>query len=296
MVTPLHFGFNPQTAITNLFQHQPNNSANHIQKRAQTEFNQMVNLLKKEGINVLILPSPKDSITPDAVFPNNWFSHHEDGKLVIYPMLVQNRRDERQLNKLQSLLLSVNISINNVVNLTDDENQGHALEGTGSLVLDRVVQVAFALASPRTTRRVFDKWCQIMGYQGVFFQAFDGGGLPIYHTNVIMHIGREFTIVCLESIEDVKERKLIKNKLKNLGKELIEINLEQTYKFCGNVLQLKSKEGRSKIVMSQTAYKGFAAQQRKLLNKFGDIIAVNIPTIERVGGGSARCMLAEIFP
>lgn len=295
MVKPNHFGFNPETAESNVFQHYVSISEKEIQEKALVEFNQMVGILKQNGIRVLILESREDIITPDSIFPNNWFSHHSDGKLVIYPMLSPNRRAERQTQTLEKLLKSSGITVSEVVDLSVDENEANFLEGTGSLVLDREKKAAFAMESPRTVRAEFEKWRKLMGYEGVFFDAYDKDGFPIYHTNVTMSIGHEYSIICLESIKDLKERELVQSKLKGLGKEIIELSIEQIYKYCGNTLQVINNKGEAKIIMSKTAYEEFTDTQLKILKKYGEIIDVEIPTIETVGGGSARCMLAEVF-
>jgi hypothetical protein len=295
MVEPVHFGFNSQTAQTNPFQHNPNDSESNIQRKAYAEFTSMVNTLRKNEISVLVLLSRKDKVTPDSVFPNNWFSHFQSGELIIYPLLTSNRRAERQTPLLEKLLISQHIPISEIIDLSTDENEGHILEGTGSLVLDRTHKVVFAMNSPRTTKAELDKWCKITGYQGVFFNAYDANSFPIYHTNVTMNIGQDFAVACLESIKDLSERSLVENSLKLGGKEVIDITIEQMYKFCGNILQLVSNNGLSKIVMSETAFNGFTPNQLNTLQKYGEIVSVCIPTIEEVGGGSARCMLAEVF-
>lgn len=295
MVKPNHFGFNPQTAESNVFQHQVKESEREVQEKALKEFNHAAYVLRENGIKVLILESREDVITPDSIFPNNWFSHHSDGKLIIYPMLAPNRRSERQTQELKNLLAQNDITVLEVVNLTEDENEGNILEGTGSLVLDRENKVAFAMESPRTTKSEFDKWCKLMGYEGIFFDAYDKEGFPIYHTNVTMSIGREYAVICLESIKDLGERKVVEEKLKSLGKDIIELSIEQIYKYCGNTLQVLSTDGSAKIIMSKTAQNGFTSDQLEKLKNYGSIIALDIPEIETVGGGSARCMLAEVF-
>lgn len=295
MVKPNHFGFNPQTAQSNVFQHLVKESEREVQEKALREFNNSVEVLRGNGVNVLVLESREDVITPDSVFPNNWFSHHSDGKLIIYPMLAPNRRAERQINVLKKLLQENEISVTETVDLTSDENDGNFLEGTGSMVLDRERKVVFAMESPRTTKAEFDKWCKVMGYEGIFFDAYDKNGFPIYHTNVTMSIGREYAVICLESIKDPDERGLVREKLDSLGKEIIELSIDQIYKYCGNTLQVLSGDGSAKIIMSKTAYKGFSPEQLGRLKKYGEIIALDIPEIETVGGGSARCMLAEVF-
>lgn len=295
MVKPNHFGFNPQTAQSNVFQHQVKESEREVQEKALREFNNSVEVLRGNGINVLVLESREDVITPDSIFPNNWFSHHSDGKLIIYPMLAPNRRAERQINVLKKLLQENEISVTEIVDLTSDENDGNFLEGTGSMVLDRERKVVFAMESPRTTKAEFDKWCKVMGYEGIFFDAYDKNGFPIYHTNVTMSIGREYAVICLDSIKDLGEKELVREKLESLGKEIIELSIDQIYKYCGNTLQVLSEDGSAKIIMSKTAYKGFSPEQLGRLKKYGEIIALDIPEIETVGGGSARCMLAEVF-
>jgi hypothetical protein len=196
---------------------------------------------------------------------------------------------------LENLLKENGIPVSEIVDLTSDEDSGNFLEGTGSLVLDRVNKVAFAMESPRTTKKEFEKWCSLMGYEAIFFDAYDKEGFPIYHTNVTMSIGREYTVVCLESIKDINERKIVEEKLKSLGKEVIELTVDQIYQYCGNTLQVLSQDGSAKIIMSKTAFKGFNNNQLEKLKKYGEIIALDIPEIETVGGGSARCMLAEVF-
>ncbi len=295
MVSPNHFGFNAQTAGSNIFQHQISASDSDIQQKALLEFNNSVEILKASGINVLILDSRQDVITPDSIFPNNWFSHHSDGRLVVYPMLAPNRRLERQTQNLEELLKSNGARLTETLNLASDENQGHILEGTGSLVLDRENKVAFAMESPRTTKEEFDKWCNLMNYDGIFFHAYDKNGFPIYHTNVTMSIGKEYAVICLDSITDVREREEVQERLASLDKEIIALTRDQIYNYCGNTLQLQSTDNTPKIVMSKTAFNGFNPDQIKSLKKFGEIIELDIPTIETIGGGSARCMLAEVF-
>lgn len=295
MISPDQFGFNPQTAESNNFQHKLNISAQEVQKRALAEFENMVVLLRSKGIKVLTLPSRKDVITPDAVYPNNWFSHHREEILIVYPMFAPNRRLERQTQELKELLIDNKIPVSKLFDITSHEREGHVLEGTGSMVLDRENKVAFAMASVRTDKQEFDVWCHMMGYEGIFFHAIDSSKFPVYHTNIAMNMGHEFAVVCLESIPDNSERNTVEQKLKILGKEIVRISVAQIHQYCGNVLQLKSREGKSLIVMSKTAYTAFTQENRDTLSKYGELIIANIPTIEQVGGGSARCMMAEVF-
>jgi hypothetical protein len=294
MVSPDRFGFNAETAVSNPFAHQPENEA-AIHDTVLREFRGMVATLRGQGVRVLCLPSRAGVETPDAVFPNNWFSHHSDGTLVLYPMLAPNRRAERQPVALKRVLATTQIIPPTVVRLTRNEQRGIILEGTGSLVLERVHRVAFAMESPRTNRALFDRWCRRFGYEGIFFHAYDAAAMPIYHTNVMMSIGREFAVVCDAAIIDPAERALVLGRLRDLGKAIVSISSEQMHHFCGNILQVLTIDGKPKIVLSQTAFQAFQPQQREQLAMYGELIPVAISTIERVGGGSARCMLAEVF-
>ena len=233
MISPDQFGFNHQTATTNVFQNKVNIEEKELQKKALQEFTNMVSLLKSKDINILILPSRKDVVTPDAVFPNNWFSSHGKGKIVLYPMLAVNRRAERQPDALKKVLSQAGINNLKIINMSNQENQGKILEGTGSLVLDRKNKVAYAMESPRTTKIMFDLWCKKMDYQPVFFHAYDKNNLPIYHTNVVMSVGDGFSVACLESIKDPSEKQMLKERLETDGRKLIPISLKQKYSFCG---------------------------------------------------------------
>ncbi len=291
MISPDTFGYNIQTAETNLFQHKPSTSEENIKNMALNEFEKMVSTLKSHNINVLVMNSRRNIVTPDAVFPNNWFSSHESA-LVIYPMLAHNRRSERQVDNLRKILPTDSLK---VIDLSEDEQKGLILEGTGSLVLDRKVKLAYALWSKRTTKEEFDKWCKLMGYQGIFFTGVDDDNYPVYHTNVVMSIGEDFAVICLESIASKEERQLMTETLKESGKEIIEISLIQMKNFCGNILQLISTDKKRKIIMSKNAHNSFTSKQKKALSKYGELVEVDIATIEKIGGGSARCMMTEIF-
>jgi hypothetical protein len=295
MVSPDQFGFNPQTADTNGFQHKIDLDELKIRDEALKEFNKVVETLRANEIDVIVLPSREDVVTPDAVFPNNWVSFHDQSLMVIYPMRNKNRQDERQEQKLRSLLSEVNIVFDNTLDLSKDEEEGKILEGTGSVVLDRANRVAFAMESPRTTKEEFEKYCNLIGFEPVFFHAYDKESLPIYHTNVIMSVGESFAVICSEAITDFEERDQVLDTLDSLGKDIVEITLDQVYQYCGNILQVCNKDGLNKIIMSQKAFNGFTEEQKNILSSDSDIVVVEIPTIETVGGGSARCMLAEVF-
>jgi hypothetical protein len=298
MVAPEQFGFNPETAETNTFQKHPDeerDTPERLRDAACREFQQMVGILESQHIRVLVLPGRKDVVTPDAVFPNNWFSHHQEDILVLYPMLAPNRRAERQPALLLNLLKSLSCSPE-VIDLSQREQDGPVLEGTGSLVLDRIHKVAFAMESPRTNKTVLDEWCHRMGYTACFFHGYDKLSQPIYHTNVFMNIGDGFAVASLEAIPDRTERTVFECTLRNLGKEIVHLSLAQLYAFCGNILHLRSQNGQPKIVLSQTALHAFTPAQRSQLEQYGELIPIPVPTIERIGGGSVRCMLAEVFP
>jgi len=298
MVSPDDFQYNVETAKTNVFQRQiekPEDAA----RLAMEQFNNMVEILEAEGVTVIHLHSRRDIETPDAVFPNNWFSTHTtaDDKniLVIYPMLTPNRRAEIRVELLKEKLEEHNISIDGITDLTHYAKNNNALEGTGSLVLDRVHHVAFVSLSPRTDKEVVNDFCGQLDYQAVFFHSYDQEGTLIYHTNVMMSIGIEFAVICADSITDEKKREEVLAELKKLGKKVIEINLTQMENMCANILELRSKNNDKLIVMSSRAYEHFTLAQKTELEKFGKLVPVDIHTIETIGGGSARCMIAEVF-
>lgn len=296
MISPDQFGYNPETAATNTFQKKPQKDvASKIRHMALREFAAMVRVLRTQKIQVFVLPSRKDVVVPDAVFPNNWFSTHEEGVLVMYPMLTPNRRVERQVGELQELLQAKGFMIQQTLDLTRQEEKGLLLEGTGSMVLEREQKVAFAMMSPRTIKGAFIDFCQKMAYEPIFFHAYDKTNVSIYHTNVLMSIGDSFAVVCLDSIKNRKEKEMVIKKLMLLKKEIIEISFEQMYSFCGNILQVVSKEGKRKIVLSTSAFDAFTHSQKTRLKHYGQLVPVSIPTIEKIGGGSARCMIAEVF-
>lgn len=295
MVSPDEFAYNAQTAETNVFQGKPGDPPTQ-RKLAVEQFDVFVAKLRMEGVNVILANSPKEC--PDAVFPNNWLSIHrtEDGRnlLVIYPMHTPNRRAERQVEVLKEKLEERGIHISRVIDLTGHEETDKALEGTGSLVLDRVNKVAFASISPRTNEKVLEDFCARLGYRYVAFHSYNAETL-IYHTNLMMSIGENFAIVCADAIEDPAEKADVLAELEALGKEIIEVSLDQMGNMCCNILQLNTKNGTKIIVMSQRSYENFTPDQKEKLKKHGKLTPMDIHTIEDVGGGSARCMLAEVF-
>lgn len=299
MISPDRFGFNDQTAATNIFQKTLSGTGQTIREKAMAEFSGVIDRLRTNGIQVAICPSRMDVDTPDAVFPNNWISFHgelDNIKAVLYPMLAPNRRAERQFYAVKRSLPWISFDPAQVLDLTHHEDSGQFLEGTGSMVLARREKVVFAHESARTSYPVLDEFCDQTGYRPVKFHAYGKGGKPIYHTNVVMAVGERFSVVCLEAITNARERNAVEDMLKELRREIIAISLDQLYSYCGNVLEVQPNLGRSKIIMSTTAFDAFTPEQREQLTDHGDLLPVIISTIETIGGGSARCMLTEVFP
>lgn len=297
MVSPDDFAFNQETAKSNLFQNRDADSS-RIQKQAMAEFNVMVKKLRGASIRVIRIRSRNDIKTPDAVFPNNWFSLHwmADGEriLVGYPMLAPNRRAERRMELLSKKLCLQGFKVSKTIDLSQYEEQGKFLEGTGSMVLDRTNRVAYASLSPRTDREVLNDFSHKLVYRPVAFSSYDTEGNLIYHTNVMMSVGERFAIICSEAIRNEQERIQVIEELKQSGRKVITITLDQMKHMCGNILELRRK-GSNVIVMSQTAFDNFMPDQKKALARFGKLLPVHIKTIETIGGGSARCMLGEVF-
>ncbi len=297
MVEPVAFGFNEQTAVNNYFQQRNNASSSEIQELALYEFRKMVEMLCANGINVIVVKDTEHPLTPDSIFPNNWISFHEGGQAVLYPMFAKNRRYERR-NDIIKLIEEKGTVINNVDDFAFWEEQNMFLEGTGSMVFDRVHKIAYAGLSERTDINLFLQFCKVFGFKPVCFsanQSVVGKRLPVYHTNVMMCIATEFAVICTDSIDDLDERKNVIHSLLKSGKEIIPISEEQMHCFAGNMLQVENTAGKRFLVMSQTAFDSLDEPQLKLLESYNELIVIPIPTIEKVGGGSVRCMIAEVF-
>ena len=291
MVKPVCFGFNDQTAKNNVFQKEGFNEG--AQEKALNESNNFVKLLKDNGIKVVVAEDTLEPKTPDSVFPNNWFSTHDGGILVIYPMFAPNRRAERKQVFLDAIKSHFNYKT--IIDLTNWENEGKFLEGTGSMVLDRVNKIAYACKSPRTCEDVFNSFCKVLGYTPVLFNAVDKNDKMIYHTNVLMCVGSSFAVLCKDTIKDEEERKKVVESLEKSGKKIVEISFDQMEKYAGNMLEVKNEEGKRFLIMSQTAYDCLNKEQKEYLEKECSILHPKIECIEVNGGGSARCMLAELF-
>ena len=292
MVKPVRFGFNPQTAQSNAFQKKEGYGI-QVQEAALREFLAYATLLRANGISIALAEDTQEPRTPDSIFPNNWFSTHEDGTLVLYPMAAPNRREERKGHFLE--IIKKNFKVTRTVDLTHYEEEGMFLEGTGSMILDRENKIVYACRSPRTDMKVLDDFCTQLGYTPVTFESVDRNGQQIYHTNVMMCVGTAYAIVCLESIADPQERENVVTSLEKSGKKIIEITFDQVNKFAGNMLELRNGEGKKFLVMSATARKSLTSEQNRELSKTYRLLSPQLETIETNGGGSARCMLAEIF-
>lgn len=297
MIEPIAFGFNEETAENNYFQQKADEASTAIQAQALKEFNAMANKLRSKGINLIVVKDTLNPHTPDSIFPNNWISFHADGRIALYPMYAKNRRSERRMDILEQIK-ELGHTLKERVDYTAAEKESRFLEGTGSMILDRENNIAYAALSERTDKDLFVRFCNDFGFKPVYFsanQTVDNKRLPIYHTNVMMCIGDRYTVVCLDSIDKKEEREQVINSFKETNKEIMEITEAQMHQFAGNMLQVENNEGQKFLVMSDAAYNSLTDAQREQLLKYNEIVSVSIPTIEKYGGGSARCMLAEVF-
>lgn len=297
MVRPVSFRMNEQTAVNNYFQEGLQLSQEQINKLAQEEFDALVAKLRGVGVHVIVVEDDRKLDTPDSIFPNNWVSFHEDGTAVLYPLFAENRRRERRPEVFEKIEAEGYL-IENVVDYTDAEEEDIFLESTGSIIMDRVHEKAYCALSPRAHEVLLIEFCEDFEFTPVIFTAYqDVGGkrLPIYHTNVMMCIAENFVVICLDSIDDKKERKNVVKHLKSDGKEIIEISEAQLHHYAGNMLQVRGSDNKKYLVMSDAALKSLNPAQIKSINKYCEILSGDLSTIETCGGGSARCMMAEIF-
>lgn len=297
MVRPVNFRMNEQTAVNNYYQEELDLKNSEINKKAQKEFDDYVNTLKSYGVNVVVVSDTKDFDTPDSIFPNNWISFHADGTVAIYPMFAENRRLERREDVLEELE-NQGFLIDNIVDYTSAEEDNIFLEGTGSMILDRENKKAYCALSPRADEELFIEFCEDFEYTPVIFtanQTVNNTREAIYHTNVMMCVAETFAVVCLASIDDKKERKNLLKHLKEDKKQVIDITEKQVTHFAGNMLQVRGKNNERFLVMSQAANDCLTDSQRAKINNHCKIISSSLQTIETCGGGSARCMMAEVF-
>jgi hypothetical protein len=298
MIRPVAFRMNEQTAVNNYYQKVLDNlSAETVNAKAQEEFDNFVKKLRLVGVNVTVVEDTADPDTPDSIFPNNWISFHENGDVVLYPMFAENRRKERREDVLD-ILEDDGFVVNEIMDYTSAEEDGFFLEGTGSLLLDRHNSKAYCALSPRADEELFIEFCEDFDYAPVIFEAFqtvNGARKLIYHTNVMMCLGETFAVICADCIDDKKERKMVLDSLRDDDKEIILITEDQVNNFAGNMLEVRGSDDRRYLVMSASAHQSLTKKQIAQLEEHVTILSSSLDTIEACGGGSARCMMAEVF-
>ena len=291
LIRPARFFYNAQTAVNNAFQDADSNQQ-EVAKKAAQEFENLLHTLQANGVNAFAVDDTPEPETPDSIFPNNWISTHSDGRIVLFPMFAENRRLERKASVLS--FLNNHFAITGTIDFTGFENAGMFLEGTGSMVFDRINKIAYACLSPRTSLDLLNKFCDALGYAAVWFDAVDEKGQAIYHTNVMMAVGTEYAVVCLDAVKDGLQKETLVSKLQQTNKTIVPISFQQMNSFAGNMLQVESKKGEKLLVMSTQAHEALDENQIEQLAQFNKLIHSDIGTIEKNGGGSVRCMLAEI--
>jgi len=291
MIRPVNFGYNQQTAESNAFQ-KPDADQQQVQTKALAEFDAFVEILRGNGVDVTIVEDTPEPHTPDSIFPNNWVSFHENGDVFLYPMQAENRRLERREDIIRQL--EERFKVGHIIDLSRFEKQEQFLEGTGSMVLDRENKLAYACLSPRTDEEVLDTFCEHAGYKAVIFNAVDQNGKAIYHTNVLMAVAAKYVVICLDAIEDDDKAERVIDTISATEKEIIAISFEQMTHFAGNMLEVHNDKGESLIVMSQAAWASLDDEQKEVLSSFSKPVYADISTIEKNGGGSVRCMMAEV--
>ncbi|WP_163401228.1 citrulline utilization hydrolase CtlX [Flavobacterium fluviatile] len=298
MIRPVAFRMNEQTSVNNYYQKVLDGLLpSTVNAKAQQEFDVFVEKLKAVGVDVIVVEDTPETDTPDSIFPNNWVSFHENGDVALYPMFAENRRHERREDILD-VLEEKGFEINDIMDYTSAEEDGIFLEGTGSLLLDRVNEKAYCALSPRADEELFIEFCEDFDYAPIIFEAFqtvNGERKLIYHTNVMMSIGETFAVICADSIDDKKERKMVLESLRADKKEIILITEDQVNNFAGNMLEVRGTNDKKYVVMSASAYQSLTEKQIKQLESHAEILSSSLDTIEACGGGSARCMMAEVF-
>jgi hypothetical protein len=264
-----------------------------VSQNAIQEFDKMTQKLLEKGINVLVIQDSQYPIKPDAIFPNNWGSFHSDGTVIIYPMLAKNRRQEKRKEIIESI--EEKFEFKEIIDLSINEENSIFLEGTGSIIFDHNNKKSYACLAPRTNKELFQKTSMKLGYEPIFFHSNDRFGKEIYHTNVMMNIGNGYVVICLESITDKDEKQRVKESLESSGNEIIDISFDQMSSFCGNMIELAIPNGKNILAMSQSAFNGLTVSQKKSLEVYCELFPLKVDTIERIGGGSVRCMISEIF-
>ena len=294
MIRPTRFQSNPQTADSNAFQTEPDASPAEQQRAALPEFEVLAGALREAGIDVVVFDDTPEPHTPDSVFPNNWVSFHADGTVVVYPMEAQNRRAERRMDVIDRLDTELGFQVREVVDLSHHEANGHFLEGTGSMVLDRPNRIAYACLSSRTHLDALGDFAQRMDYDVVAFEGVDRHGVPIYHTNVLMNVGEKLAVICDAAIVRDDQREAVLERLKSTGHEIVSIDFDQLEAFAGNMLELRAADGVPVFAMSRRAWDSLKPEQQAGFEANGRVVTAAIDDIEDSAGGSVRCMLAEI--
>ncbi|HWB24210.1 MAG TPA: arginine deiminase-related protein [Chitinophagaceae bacterium] len=293
MIRPAAFGYNTETAANNVFQSTTSLSQSEVQQKALEEFDNFTVTLRKKKIEVIVVQDTEKPVKPDAIFPNNWFCTLQDGTLAVFPMFAPNRRLEKRDDMLQTLVTEYDTR--DVEDWSEYEAESLFLEGTGSMIIDHVNNLIYACISPRTNKTVLEKFARAHSYKVITFQATDENGVQVYHTNVIMHIGETYAVICLEAITDEMERIAVSQLLIATGHEIIPITLKQVHAYAGNMLQVKNNKGDKFTVLSRQALKSLTKEQKDILQIHTTLLPIDITTIETIGGGSVRCMMAEIF-
>jgi hypothetical protein len=293
MIRPAAFGYNAETAVNNHFQHEEKIDVSTLQQRALSEFDNMVMVLKKNNIRVITIEDTKEPPKPDAIFPNNWLSTSPSGVLSIFPLYASSRRPEKRDDIVQWLAQQFKVSA--VQDWSEFEVEGRFLEGTGSMVIDHDHKMIYSSISERTSMPLLENYASANGYQAIVFLATDKHGYPVYHTNVVMTIGDQFAVLCEEAIEEEWELIAVRQLLETTGKIIIPINRDQMHAFAGNMLQVKNSSGENFLVLSQAAFNALTKEQKLMLEAYSQLLPIPVPTIEKIEGGSVRCMMAEIF-
>jgi hypothetical protein len=291
MIRPVCFAFNPETATSNLFQSSvPGNS--DLSTMAKAEFDQMVDILRAHDVDVLVYQDTQEEVRPDAIFPNNWITLHADGQVILYPMMAPNRRLERRPDIVMDLQSRYVVS--DVVDLSELENKGQFLEGTGSMVFDHTNKIIYACRSARTDESAVNKVAKILNYTSILFDAVDENGVPVYHTNVMMNVSEQFVIVCLDAVRNEGDQDKLLDSFERSAHKVIAISYAQMNAFAGNMFSVKNRIGETFVLMSQTAFDSLLPGQINEISKYGQVLPFNVANIERYGGGSVRCMVAGI--
>lgn len=293
LVRPSNFIFNTQTAESNAFQNTVHQDIETTRLKVFNEFEEFARKLKSKNVNVLVFDDTPTPAKPDAVFPNNWITFHPDGKVILYPMLAKNRRHEKRQDIIESL--EKQFEITDIIDLSKYEQENKFLEGTGSVVFDHEHKIAYACLSPRTDKELFLKVAHDLQYKPIYFHARDEMGVEIYHTNVMMSVGEKFAVIYMDGISDEKEKELVYASLTQTGHEVIEISSKQMNHFAGNMLSIQTNDKKNILVLSQSAFESLTDAQKNTLKKYCELFPLSIDTIETIGGGSARCMIAEVF-